>query len=65
MVCCKAKVTHVEHSVVEKIPIPEPPSHMRTGHSGQAGRDGSTYLLTMIDLSIRWTEIITLGGIDH
>ena len=55
--CCRAKVTHVEHSGVEKIPIPGVRfSHVHVGLVDPlpASRDGSTYLLTMIDCSTRW-----------
>ena len=50
--CCRAKVTHVEHSGVEKIPIPGLRfSHVYVDLVGPllASRDGSTYLLTIID----------------
>ena len=50
MACCRAKVTHVKHSGVEKIPIPGARfSHMHVDLVGPlpASRDGSTYLLTM------------------
>ena len=50
--CCRAKVTHVEHAGVEKIPIPGVCfSHVHVDLVGPlpASRDGSTYLLTMIE----------------
>ena len=50
--CRRAKVTHVEHSGVEKIPILGAHfSHVHVDLVGPlpASRDGSTYLLTMID----------------
>ena len=65
--CCRAKVTHVEHSGVEKIPIPGARfSHMHADLVGPlpASRYGSTYLLTMIDRSTRWQEAVPLGRID-
>ena len=49
MACCRAKVTHVEHSGVEKIPIPGACfSHMHVDLVVPlpASRDASTYLLT-------------------
>ena len=64
---CRAKVTHVEHSVVEKIPIPGVRfSHVHVDLVGplRASRDGSTYLVTMIDQSTRWPEAVPLGCID-
>ncbi len=54
--CGRAKVTQVEHSGVEKIPTPRPRfSHLHLDLVGPlpASRDGSTYLLTMIDHSTR------------
>ena len=65
--CCRAKVTHVEHSGVEKIPIPGVRfSHVHVDLVGPlpASRDGSTYLLMMIDHSTRWPEAVPLGRID-
>ena len=65
--CCRAKVTHVEHSDVEKIPIPGARfSHMHVDLVGllPASRDGSIYLLTMIDRCTRWPEMVPLGRID-
>ena len=49
MACCRAKVTHVEHSGVEKIPLPGACfSHMHVDLVVPlpASRDASTYLLT-------------------
>ena len=65
--CCRAKVTHVEHSGVEKIPIPGVHfSHVHGDLVGPlpASRDGSTYLLMMIDRSTRWPDAVPLGGVD-
>ena len=65
--CCRAKVTHVEHAGVEKIPIPGVRfSHVHVDLVGPlpASRDGSTYLLTMIDRSTRWPEAVPLSRID-
>ena len=65
--CCKSKVTHVEHSGVEKIPIPGVSfSHVHMDLVGPppASSDGSTYLLTMINCSTRWPEAVPLGRID-
>ena len=67
MACCRAKVTHVEHSGVEKIPIPGARfSHVHVDLVGPlpASRDGSTYLLTMVDRSTRWPEAVPLSRID-
>ena len=52
MACCRAKVTHVQHSGVEKITISGACfSHVHLDLVGPltASSDGSTYLLTMID----------------
>ena len=65
--CRRAKVTHVEHFGVEKIPILGAHfSHVHVDLVGplSASKDGSTYLLTMIDHSTRWPEAVPLGRID-
>ena len=63
--CCWAKMNHVEHSGVEKIPIPGAHfSHVDLVGPLPASRDGSTYLLTMVDRSTRWLEAVLLSRID-
>ena len=67
MACCRAKVTHMGHTGVEKIPIPGIRfSHVHVDLVGPlpASRDGSTYLLTVIDRSNRWPEAVPLRRID-
>ena len=60
--CCRAKVTHVEHAGIPGVCF----SHVHVDLVGllPASRDGSTYLLTMIDRSTRWPEAVPLGRID-
>ena len=65
--CCRAKVTHVKLCSVEKIPVPGTRfSHVHLDLVGPlpASRDWSTYLLTIIDSSTRWPEVVPLGHID-
>ena len=67
MACSRAKVTHLEQSGVEKIPIPGARfSHVHMDLVGPlpANRDGSTSFLVMIDCSTRCPEAVTLGCID-
>ena len=57
----------VEHSGVGKIPIPGACfSHMHVDLVDPlpASRDGTNYLLIMIDRSTRWPEAVPLGRID-
>ena len=59
--CNRAKVTKQETAVVEKMVIPE--KHFSHLHMNLVGslpvmREGSTYLLPMVNRSTRWPEVV-------
>ena len=64
--CNKAKVTKQEITAVEKMAIPEARfSHMHVDLVGPlpVTREGFIYLLTMVDRSTRWPEVVCLKNI--
>jgi len=65
--CARGKVTQQEHAQVEAIPVPDAAfSHVHVDLVGPlpASVKGHTYLLTMIDRTTRWPEVVPLQNIS-
>ena len=65
--CGRSKVTVQQRTVVEKIHVPENKfQHIHTDLVGPlpAAKDGTQYLLTVLDRTSRWPEAIPLKGIS-
>jgi len=65
--CAKGKVTRQEQAPVEPIPIPEKAySHVHVDIVGPlpSSKEGHVYLLTMIDRTTRWPEVVPLKSMS-
>ena len=65
--CARGKVTRQEVAPVEPIPVPSTPyTHVHVDLVGPlpASSKGHTYLLTMVDRTTRWPEVVPLNNIS-
>ena len=65
--CARGKVTRQEVAPVEPIPVPSTPyTHVHVDLVGPlpASSKGHTYLLTMVDRTTRWPEVVPLNSIS-